>query len=63
MFTLHNKNMFAFYIIRESLLLSKKMADLSADSLILAFKIIFSEYGLPKKIMSDVVGNLNVRSI
>ena len=33
------------------------MEDLSADSQILACKIIFSKYGLPKKIMSDVSGN------
>ena len=31
--------------------------DLPADSLILACKIIFTEYGLPKKIMSDAGGN------
>ena len=31
----------------------KKMVDLSADSLILSCIIIFSEYGLPKKIVSD----------
>ena len=28
-----------------------------ADSLILACKVIFSEFGLPKKIMSDAGGN------
>ena len=31
----------------------KKMEDLSADSLILTCKIIFSECGLPKKIVLD----------
>ena len=30
---------------------------MSAESLILALKVIFSEYGLPKKKMSDVGGN------
>ena len=35
----------------------KKTENLSADSLILTCKIIFSEYGLPKKIMSDAGSN------
>ena len=35
----------------------KKTGDLSADSLILTCRIIFAEYGLPKKIMSDPGGN------
>ena len=30
---------------------------MSIDSIILAYKVIFSEYGLPNKIMSDVGGN------
>ena len=34
------------------------MEDISADSLILTCKISFSEYDLPKKIMSDSGGNL-----
>ena len=33
------------------------MEDLSADSWILACKIIFLEYGLPRKIMSDEGSN------
>ena len=33
------------------------MEDLSADNPILICKIIFSEYGLPKKIISDSGGN------
>ena len=33
------------------------MEGLSADNLILACKLFFSEYGLPKKIMSDASGN------
>ena len=32
----------------------KKVEDMPADSLILACKVILSEYGLPRKIMSDV---------
>ena len=35
----------------------KKVEDMSADSLILACKVNFSEHGLTKKIMSDVAGN------
>ena len=35
----------------------KKMTDLSADSPILTWKIIFSEYTLPKKMMADADGN------
>ena len=33
------------------------MEDLSADSLIVACQITSSEYGLPKKMMSDAGGN------
>ena len=35
----------------------KKTEDLSADSLIPICKVIFAEYGLPKKIMLDSGGN------
>ena len=35
----------------------KKTKDLSADSLILTCKFIFSEYGIPKRIMSGAGGN------
>ena len=35
----------------------EKAEDMSADNLILACKGIFSEFGLPKKIMSDMGGN------
>ena len=52
-FTLHNKNSFVLWTIT----VIKKTEDLSVDSLILACKIIFSEYNLPKKIMSDAGGN------
>ena len=33
------------------------MEDLSADNWMLTCKIIFAEFGLPKKIMSDSGGN------
>ena len=32
------------------------MESLSADNMILACKVIFSEYGIPKKIMSNTGG-------
>ena len=35
----------------------KKTEGLSADSLIAAFKVVFSEYGIPKKIILDAGGN------
>ena len=35
----------------------KKTQDISADSLILTCKIVFSEYSLPRKIMSDAGSN------
>ena len=53
MLTLHNKNYLCIVDYHCKVLVIKKMEDLSADNLILACKIIFSEYGLPKKIMSD----------
>ena len=33
------------------------MDNLSADSLISAFKVIIAEYGIPKRVMSDAGGN------
>ena len=51
MFTLNNKN----YLCKSPVV--KESEDMSAGSLILASKVIFSEFGLPKKIMSDVGGN------
>ena len=35
----------------------KKTEGLSADSILLACKIIFSEYGIPKSIISDAGRN------
>ena len=35
----------------------KRAEDMSAESLIITCKVIFSEYGLPKKIISDAGGN------
>ena len=57
MFTLHNKCHLHIADYNSQFPVIKKMEDLSADSIILAYKIMFSEYGLPKKIMSDPGGN------
>ena len=56
MFTLDNKN-YLCIVDYHSKFPVIKMEDLSAESLILACKIIFSEYGLPKNIMSDAGSN------
>ena len=56
-FTLNNKNHLCIADYHSKFQVIKKTEDLYADSLMLTFKIIFSEYGLPKKIMSDVAGN------
>ena len=53
MFTLHNKNYLCILNYHSTFPVIKKTEDLLADSLILACKIIFSEYGPPRKIMSD----------
>ena len=57
MFTLHNRNYLCIIDYHSEFLVMKKMEDLSADSLILACTIIFSEYGSLKKIMSDAGGS------
>ena len=56
MFTLNN-NYLCIVDYHSKFPIVKKAEDMSTDSLILACKFIFSEYGLPKKIMSDVGGN------
>ena len=57
MFILHNKTYLCIVDYHSKLPVIKKMEYLLADSLILTCQIIFSEYGLPKKIMSDLGGN------
>ena len=49
MFTLNNKNYLYLVDYHSKLPVIKKTENLSADSLILTFKCIFSEYGLPQK--------------
>ena len=53
MFNLHNRNYLCIVDYHSKFPVIKKAEDLSADSLILTCKIIFSEYGLPDKIISD----------
>ena len=57
MFQLNNKNYLCVIDYHSKFPVVKKMEGLSADSLISAFKAVFSEYGIPKKIMSDAGGN------
>ena len=57
MFSLSNKNYLCIVDYHSKFPIIKKMEDLLADSLILACIIIFSEYGLSRKIMSDTGAN------
>ena len=57
MFTLNNKHYLCIVDYHSKFPIIKKAEDLSADSLILTCKVIFSEYGIPKKLISDSVGN------
>ena len=57
MFTLNDKNYLCIVDYHSKSPTLKKAEDMSTDSLILACKVIFSEYGLAKKIMSDADGN------
>ena len=55
--TIHNRNYLCTVDYHNRFPVIKKIDDLSADSLLLTCKIIFSEYSLPWKIMSDSGGN------
>ena len=57
-FTLNNKNYVWIVDYHSKFPILKKAEDMCTDSLILTCKIIFSQFGLPKKITSDVGGNL-----
>ena len=57
MFTLNNKHYLCIVDYHSKLPIIMKTEDLSAESLILTCKIIFEEYGIPKKIMSDSGSN------
>ena len=56
MFILNNKNYLCIVDYHSKFPIVKREEDMSAESLILACKVIFSEYRLPKK-MSDACGN------
>ena len=57
MFTLNNKHYLCIVDYHGKLLIIKRTADPSADSLILMCKLIFADYSIPKKIMSDSSSN------
>ena len=57
MFTLNNKKYICIVDYHSKFPIIKKTEDLSVDSLTLTCKIIFAEYGVTKKIMSDSGGN------
>ena len=56
-FTLNNTQYLCIVDYHSKFPIIKKTEDLSADSLILTCKIIFTEYGIAKKIMSDSGSN------
>ena len=57
MFTLNNKHYLCIVDYHSKFPIITKAEDLSADSLILTCKVVFAEYWIPKKIMSDAGGN------
>ena len=57
MFTVNNKHYLCIVDYHSKFPIIKKAENLSADSLILTCKVIFVEYGIPKKIMSDAGSN------
>ena len=57
MFTLNKKNYLCIIDYHGKFPIIKKTKDLSADSLIFTYKVIFLEYGIPKRKMSDAGGN------
>ena len=57
MLILHHKNYLCIVAYHSKFPVTKRTEDLSADSLILAHRMFFSEYGSSTKIMSDAGGN------
>ena len=57
MFNLDNKQYLCIVDYHSKFLIVKKTKELSVDSLILTCKIIFTEYSVLKKIMSDSGSN------
>ena len=56
-FTLNNKNHLCIVDYHSKFPIVKKDRNMSAESLIIECKVLFSEYGLLKKIMYDSGGN------
>ena len=57
MFTLNNKHYLCIVDYLSKFPVIKKSEDLSSNSLIPTYKVIFTEYVLSKKIMSDAGNN------
>ena len=57
MFQLNNKNYLCIVDYHSMFSVIKRMEGLSAESLIAAVKIIFAEYGIPCRLMSDAWSN------
>ena len=57
MFQLNNKNYICIVDYHSKFPVMERMEGLSAVSLIAAVKIIFVEYGIPHRIMSDAGSN------
>ena len=57
MLTLNNKHYLCIVAYHSKFPVIKKAEDLSAKSLILTYKVIFAEYRIPHKIMSDTDSN------
>ena len=51
------KNYLCIVDYHSKFLVVKKMEGLSADSLILALKVVFVEYSIPKRVISETGGN------
>ena len=56
-FQLNNKNYLCIVDYHSKLPVVKKIEGLSADSLVLALTVVFAEYGIPTRVMSDAGGN------
>ena len=57
MIQLNNKNYLHVVDYHSKFLVVKKMEGLSADNLISALKVVFAEYSIPKRVMSDTGDN------
>ena len=56
-FQLNNKNYLCAVDYHSQLLVIKRLEGLSAESLITTVKIIFAEYSIPHRLMSDAGSN------